>query len=246
MSLAATTHMQDAIVVARDDAGTEFAIRGLHGGPVIDLTLQEAHWVQQIRLQGVPVVLQGQFGSLTVASDLQKLVALILRLHQTGLLGKIADPELMKSVESLAHQTNSAGVGSHSRQKKAPQRLLARTLRIPELIGSNWFPAGTGVLLGGLFLLSSKSAAFSVATALALLDSPAATLLRLWFAVLAASTIHSLIVGWITWAASPEAIKEEPRLTITLRAWLFLIAENQHHPLDMLSRRTRSGSVWLP
>lgn len=237
MSLAGTEHMRAAVVIARDDAGTEYAIRGLHGGSVIDLTLQEAHWVQQLRLHGVQGVLQAQFGSMTAASDLQKLVDLILRLHENGLLEKIVHEELMNSVETLARQASKEPVSAHSRHRRG-MSTRAPLARLGSVVASDdWFPVVTGAILGGLMLLAGQGETISLATALSLLETPAATLTKLWFGILAVSTIQSFIVGWITWAASPEPIREEPRLTITVRAWLFLVATHPSEPIDMLSRR---------
>jgi hypothetical protein len=237
MYLDGTKHMRATIVVARDDEGSEFAIRGAHGGSVIDLTLQEAHWVQQIRQHGVQEVLQAQFGSLTAAADLQMLVDLILRLHENDLLEKIAHEDLMKSVEILAQQTRKEPVSTHSRHRRAVSvRTNARRLA-SGMVDNDLFPAVIGTALICLFLVAVKGNTLSLATAMSLLETPAATLVKLWFGILAASAIQSFVVGWITWATSPETIKEEPRFTFAVRAWLFLVAEFQSQPIDLLSRR---------
>jgi hypothetical protein len=72
----------------------------------------------------------------------------------------------------------------------------------------------------------------------------------LWFAILVASTLYSIVGGWLTFSVMPVALRSDPRFLIRRRAGFFLMTSFDSHGIDLLSRkielRTRAICLILP
>jgi CRP-like cAMP-binding protein len=236
--------MRPCVVMPRDANGASFTVRAQSGGEVCDLTRDEAFLFEQLRTGGVQGVLQSKFGSSAGLKNIEPTVDLILRLHGRGLLEPMADPELIRSIERLATETKG-------KQETAP----AGTRAIPytTLASAAGHPATSIVVVAGILMVFRSPVTRStlgIDSIIRQLESPAIALGMLWFAVLAASTIYSLVANAMVQGALPPKLNTETALSFQRRAIFFLMADFDSNSADMLTRaqeiRLRATILAMP
>lgn len=245
MMLPATRHMRACFVMPRDAGGMRFAIRAVSGGGVCELSREEAFVFEQLRTSGVQSVLQSKFGSAAGIKGIEPAVELILHLHDEGLLEPLADLELMKSIQMLASRRSSTTVPGANAQNPSG---LGEVVKM--VIGH---PA-TGVAVVTLtvlfFLNPVVPSVLSIDTATRQIAHPATALAALWFAVLTASTIYSLITSLMMQGSVPPVLRMPTSLTLRRHALFFLLAETSYASADIVPRkeeiRLRATFLILP
>ncbi len=244
--------MRPCVVMLRDTSGTAFAVRARAGGEVCDLTREEAFLFEQLRTGGVQAVLQSKFGSAGGTKSIESTVELILRLHAKGLLEPLADPELMKSIERLATQTKGqAQTGAHRNFEATASEGYRQWNEA--LMSAAGHPAISIVVVTGILMVFHSPvtrSTLSIDNVIRQLESPAVALGMLWFAVLAASTIYSLVANAMIEGALPRQLRTPTHLSFQRRAMIFLMADFDTNSADMLTReqeiRLRATFLALP
>gem|GEM_PF-1718683 len=250
--LAGTQHMRPCVVIPRDPGGSAFAARAQTGGKVCALTREEAFLFEQIRTSGVQAVLQSRFGSADGTAGIETTIELILHLHAKGLLEPLADPELMKSIERLATRTKgNTATNDHGNLTSATGPGSPRWHEA--LLSAGGHPAMSIVVVTGILMVFRSPltrSTLSIDSVIRQLESPAAALGMLWFAVLAASTIYSLVANAMIEGALPRQLRTTTHLSFKRRAILFLMADFDTNSADMLTReqeiRLRATFLALP
>ncbi len=244
LTLSGTAHVRPCVVIARDPQADTFAVRAVAGGPVTDLTKSEAFLFEQIRTNGVQVVLQSKFGSASGTQSIETAMALTLRLHENGLLEPLSNQDLMKSLEVLAsrHQHRAPSISQES--------AVNHPTGLARIAGH---PAVSWVILFSFFAVFQSPVTrskLSLDPVLRFLETPAIALAGLWFCLLVASTLYGLCAHAITQGALPSSLQSQSSLKFQWRGVFFLMAEFETTPIDMLTRmeeiRVRATLLILP
>ncbi len=252
MSLSGTAHVRPCVVIARDPQADTFAVRAAAGGPVTDLTKSEAFLFEQIRTNGVQVVLQSKFGSASGIQSIETTMALTLRLHENGLLEPLSNQDLMKSLEMLAsrHQHRAPSITTRSTPGNTQGSTANHSMGLARIAGH---PAVSLLILISVFAVFTNPVTrsnLSVDSVIRFLETPAIALAGLWFCLLIASTLYGLCAHAVTQGALPPSLQSPSSLKFQWRGVFFLLAEFETTPIDMLTRmeeiRVRATLLILP
>ncbi len=244
LTLSGTAHVRPCVVIARDPQANTFSVRAVAGGPVTDLTKSEAFLFEQIRTNGVQVVLQSKFGSASGTQSIETTMALTLRLHENGLLEPLSNQDLMKSLEVLASR----------HQHRAPSITQGGAVNHPRgLAKIAGHPVVSWLILFSFFAVFQSPVTrskLSLDPVIRFLETPAIALAGLWFCLLVASTLYGLCAHAITQGALPPSLQSPSSLKFHWRGVFFLMAEFETTSIDMLTRmeeiRVRATLLILP
>lgn len=231
LTLAGTAHVRPCIVIARDPQADTFAIRAQAGGPVTNLNRTDAFLFEQIRTDGVQAVLKSKFGSSHGTISIESTMALVLKLHEKGLLETVSNQDLMKSLEMLAAQDLKGNDVTKKTASPGP------TIRFNTVMAHPAISVFVAAVFLAVFRNPISRMALSLDSLTRQLETPALTLGALWFAILGTSTIYSLCAQAMTQGTLPPMLQSQAGLSFERRAIFFLLAKSQIASIEMLTRR---------